>query len=422
MRKLLSVLLSCMLAHAAHAQKTYDTNSVIITRSLMHDLFNANSIPFMQPLVTTINATSNSRFFSQAYVPDSVDKPYFRFSVHTMVGFVRDDQRLYTPSLPTESRPINAWITDYTKITLLPKFSVEIVDTAGLALSLVKRLFHKGLERGYVTVPPQAATIFGNAPGSVNIQRDSLVTILTSDPEFSTVFSQLDSTNKSFIVNAVSKLPAALTLPPGQNMNTLFAAVPQLEIGSWRGTEVLVRYVPPVQWDTSVGDFSFFGLAVKHSLSQYFHDPLFHAAVQVAYQGTKLSNTVGVTEARLEAAADFYDVNLHISKEFKGICEVYTGIDYAAVNINSSYTYVLPQEVQISLGLLGVDPVTREIIKDPSRGWPGDDVKQVSRSTFTDSMLKWTVGVQKSIGRFAVFADYSVSKFNLFTGGLSYRF
>ena len=59
----------------------------------------------MQPLVTTINATSNSRFFTQAYVPKSVDKPYFRFGIHSMIGFVRDDQRLYTPSLPTESRP-----------------------------------------------------------------------------------------------------------------------------------------------------------------------------------------------------------------------------------------------------------------------------------------------------------------------------
>jgi hypothetical protein len=37
-------------------------------------------------------------------------------------------------------------------------------------------------------------------------------------------------------------------------------------------------------------------------------------------------------------------------------------------------------------------------------------------------MLKWTFGLQKTLGRFAVFADYSVSQFNLFTGGLSYRF
>jgi hypothetical protein len=72
--------------------------------------------------------------------------------------------------------------------------------------------------------------------------------------------------------------------------------------------------------------------------------------------------------------------------------------------------------------LLGVDPVTREIIKDPSRGWPGDDVKQVSKSSFNDRMLKWTFGLQKTLGRFAIFADYSVSEFNLFTGGLSYRF
>lgn len=416
------VLLALCATVDVRAQRNYDTNSVIITRSLMHELFNANSVPFMQPLVTTINATSNSRFFSQAYVPTSVDKPYFRFGIHTMMGFVRDDQRLYTPSLPTEARPYAFLDSQFVKVVLFPQPSFQIRDTAGLALSLVKRLFHKGVERGFVTVPSKAATIFGNAPGTVNIQRDSLVTILSTDAEFSAIFSQLDSANKAFLVSAVSKLPAALSLPPGQNMNSLFAAVPQLEIGSWHGTELLLRYVPPVKWDTSVGDFSFFGIALKHSLSQYFNDPLFHAAVQVGYQGTSLANTVGVTEARLEANANFYDVNIHISKEFDGICEVYTGVDYAAVDINSSYSYVLPQEVQISLGLLGVDPATGKVIKDPANGWPGDDVLQVSKSQFTDSMLKWTFGLQKTLGRFAVFADYSVSQFNLFTGGLSYRF
>ena len=187
-------------------------------------------------------------------------------------------------------------------------------------------------------------------------------------------------------------------------------------------SEVLLRFVPPVKWDTSVGDFSFYGIAFKHSLSQYFDDPLFHAALQVGYQGTHLTNTVGVTEAKLDASARFFDVNLHISKEFKDVCEVYTGVDFATVDISSSYTYVLPQEVQISLGLLGVDPVTKEIIKDPARGWPGDNVKQVSSSNFYDSMAKWTVGLQKTIGRVALFADYSVSKFNLFTGGISVRF
>ena len=65
-------------------EKRYDTNSVIITRVLTKDLFELNNVPYMEPLVTSINATSNSRFFNQAFVPKKVSKPYFRFGVHGM--------------------------------------------------------------------------------------------------------------------------------------------------------------------------------------------------------------------------------------------------------------------------------------------------------------------------------------------------
>ncbi len=405
--------------------KKYDTNSVIITRYLEKDMFDANSIPYMQPMITTVNAVSNSRFYQQAYVPTKVDKPYFRFSIQGMVGFVRDDQREYSPELPTEKQNLLTAGLKYVRFnSSTGKF--EVVDTVGLAVTVVKRLFQKGLESGAVVIPKRAATIFGSLKTTVDIKPDSLIKILGTDPEFATLYNAMDSASKSRIVNAVAGLPGYLTLPPGQNINTVFAAVPQLELGSWHGTEMLLRYIPPVRWDTSIGKFSFYGIAIKHSLSQYFNDPLFHCAIQVGYQGTDLTNTVGVTQAQLKATANFFDVNLHISKEIKGVCEVFSGLDYASVSINSTYSYRLPQELQISLGLLEVD-TTSEGVKyvkppDPSRGYPGDNVIQESKSHFTDQTFKWTIGLYREFGPVAVFADYSISKFNLFTGGLLYRF
>ncbi len=412
--------LLCFSTTSLIAQAKYDTNSVIVTRALEKRLFEDNSVPFMQPLVTTLNSTSNSRFFNKAEVPTKVDQPYFRFSVNGMVGFVRDDQREYTPQLPTEKRQLIDFIGNYVEIDFVNmKYSVK--DTAGLMLALIERLFQKGLENGSVTIPARAATIFGNKPGKVEIKTTELVKLLSTDPEFSFVYNALDTNSRKRIDSAVIKLPSMLALPPGQNMSTLFAAVPQLEIGSLYGTELLLRYIPPVRWDTSVGHFSFFGVAVKHSLSQYLNDPGFHMALQVGYQATHLTNTVGVTQAELDATAEFFDVNIHASKSIKGWFDLYTGIDYATVDIKSKYSYLLPQEVQVSLGLREV--VNEEVQPaDPARGYPGDNVIQVSESKFSDATFKWTFGVLKEIGSFGICLDYSVSKFNVFSAGLSYRF
>ena len=420
-----SLLLVIASSTISFATPNYDTNSVIVTRLLEKQLFEANSVPFMQPLVTTLNSASNSRFFNQAYVPTKVDKPYFRFSINSMVGFVRDDQREYTPTLPVENRSVVEFAPQYMDIDLLHnKFSIR--DTAGLMLAVTERLFKKGLDKGFVTLPSKAATFFGNKQGRLDFLPDSLAGLLSSDPEFSFVYNQLDSTSKARLRNTVLKLPGALALPQGQNMNTVFAAVPQLEVGSLYGTELLLRYIPPVKWDTSVGAFSFFGIALKHSISQYFNDPSFHLAMQVGYQTTNLSNTVGVTEAKLTASATFFDVNIHASKSIKDWFDVYTGLDYASVKINSEYRYRLPQEVQISLGLLRVDTDTltnkKTVVKAASAGYPGDDVIQQSDSEFKDATVKWTLGIYRKIGPFAICLDYAVSKFNVFGAGLEFRF
>ncbi len=398
----------------------YDTTSIIITRAIEKQLFDLNSVPYMQPLVQTINAASNARFYDQAYVPKKVDKPYFRFSVNAMYGFVRDDQREYTPALPVEENPLSVILPKYVTLDLVHQ-KLIVTDTAGLAVAIVKRLFKRGLEDSSVTIPSKAATIFGSKQGVVTINTDGLVKILSTDPEFATYYALMDSTSKARIVSAIRGLPDALTLPPGQNMNSVFAAVPQLEIGSLFGTELLLRYIPPVKFDTSVGYFSFFGVALKHSLSQYWNDTSFNVAIQAGYQGTKLTNTVGVTQAELAATADFFDVNIHASKSFPGIVDVYTGFDYTSVHIRSSYSYVLPREVQFKLGMIGLDS-TGTIITDPKQGYYADDVIQVSLNDFHDSSLKWTFGLRREFGPVALSVDYAVAKFNVFGAGLSFRF
>lgn len=290
-RFLLCVVLCGLELAAQNYPRAYDTNAVIVTRKLSKELFDLNSIPFMEPLVTTVNATSNARFFRQADIPSHIERPYVRFGIHTMVGFVRDDQRTYRPTLPTLAQPV-----EYGKYIGYENGTIVLRDTIGLAVDLVKRLFHKAVDSGHVRVPAVAPTVFGNDPTDITIDREYLQQLVRTDPEFATLYNLLPQSTRQMVDSLILKLPSTLSLPPGQNMHTIVAAVPQLEIGALAGTELLVRYIPPVVFDQNIGRFSFWGIGLRHSISQYLRDPLFDIAVQVGYQGTLLRKSVGVSQ------------------------------------------------------------------------------------------------------------------------------
>ncbi|HYF03502.1 MAG TPA: DUF6588 family protein [Patescibacteria group bacterium] len=366
-----------------------DNLTVDVFRRFGRQLLDSNAVPFMQPLVTSINATSNARFFNQAFVPKKVKSPYFRFGIHTMVGFVRDDQKTYRPSLPTDGNP-------FTALTYLNN-----KDTAGAITELLKYVFARGQATGEITLPTEAATIFGNKRQAIPFQREVLKRIVQND----VLYQTLPESTRALVDSAFNRLPAntQFDLPPGQDMRYLVAAVPQFEIGSLFGTELLVRFIPPLELDTNVGKFAFWGVGLKHSLTQYFEEAPFDAAVQAVYQGTSLENTVGETGASLKANGTIWNVNLHASKHFEGIVDIFTGFAFENIRIDADYTYVLPAQVQRDLGIV-------------------DNSPQTSPQIFKDTNYKWVIGLSRQFGPIAIFADYSVSKFNIFSGGIEARF
>lgn len=412
--KIVSIVLvvAATITSAQNYPRNYDTNAVIVTRHLSKELFDANSIPFMEPLVTTVNATSNARFFRQAAIPTAPERPYVRLGVHSMVGFVRDDQRSYHPTLPTLAQPV-----DFAKYVEVRGGQFVLRDTIGLAVDLVKRLFHKSIDSGRVRVPQTAPTIFGYAPSAIDIDREYLLQLIRTDPEFAPLYGLLPESSRQLVDSLLLKLPSSLSLPPGQNMNTIVAAVPQLEVGALWGTELLVRYIPPVVFDQNIGRFSFWGIGLRHSISQYLSDPFLDIAVQIGYQGTLLRKSVGVTNAQLEARGEFLLANVHASRRIEGIVDVYTGIGVEQLTARSSYRYTLPQELQIQLGLLKVLP-DGSVVRDPAGGYPGDDVVQESTATITVRNLKWTLGLARSFGPLTLCLDYNLGAWSLLSLGI----
>lgn len=448
MKKFLFLLLIISVFGSDFAFAKADSVTINLVRYFSRDIFGNNGTAYLKPMVEGINATSNSSFFSTAYVPKKVKKPYFKFGLHGMIGVVPSDMKTYTPNIPTEQFSLSElnkymtfeWINGSPQITAIP-------DTAALAYYALKTILYDAVQAGDITVPTTSATVLGSENKNLYISNEVLRETMKKSPAYAFLPQNFRDTLDKYI----GQFPESFSLPKGANMNVFGAGIPQLEIGSLYGTEALIRFFPPVDMGENIGDFAFWGFGLKHSISQYFttykpgydtatsyesrqelEDTPFDLSIQAVYQGTSLKNKIGVTEADLDANATFWDFNLQFSKRIKNWINIYTGISYEHVSIDADYTYAIPWEMQIQLGMVTkkldaqgnplIDPATGWPIYETNEEYPGDTQPQTSKIKIKDTNWKWIFGLSKDIGRFTIFADYNFSTFGIFSGGISYRF
>jgi len=105
MSRILIVLFALLFVNTLYSQTNPRASdyTIELARSFSKDLFDLNGVLYLSPMVEAVNSTSNARFYTAAYVPRKVSKPYFRVSLNAMTGFVNESQRFYSPSLPTDS-------------------------------------------------------------------------------------------------------------------------------------------------------------------------------------------------------------------------------------------------------------------------------------------------------------------------------
>jgi len=414
-----------------------------LSRALGKDIFDLNGVPFMQPLVEAMNSTSNARFVNSAFIPKQVDKAYFKISLNGMFGVVNDNLRTYTPQFPTEAFNPTV-LLDPSMIKIDSKIvdeklvsNITFIDSARLYHYLLKTVLYDAIKIGDLKVPNESATILGKTNGKIEFKDKNGNSVLIPS-----LNRRLDSVNKALgklglpplsdtLANSLNSifnaLPSIFSLPPGGDYSSLFAGVPQIEIGSYYGTELLLRFIPPIKMSEEIGKFSFYGMGLKHSISQYIDDPDFDMAVQAVYQTTQLTNSVGVTNAELKANANMVNFNIQASKKIKDWFDFYTGLSYDHFNINTRFTYFLASEIQGQVGLrkpVYGDPNDLNLITgwetDPANGYPGDTEPQVAEINLKSNAIKFTFGVKKQLGDFAIFADYNFSNFNIFSAGVQY--
>lgn len=425
------------LTYDAQAEFNYphaSNETILLARALSKGIFELNGVPFIQPLGEVVNITSNSRFFSSAYLYKGTENLYVKVSANGMFGIVPNSKKEYTPQFPAEPLPsdlgqIVAKLSQYLELDLSnplqPKVK-SIKDTSGLIYYAFKTLMYEGIQKGTIKVPKRAPTILGSGRVSLNLPHDSIRSLLESNPIFSLLSPQLRDSIYSYLEN----FPEVFDLPQGANINNIIAGIPQIEFGSIFGTELLLRFIPPVDLGKNIGKFTFWGIGIRHSISQYISKPFINIALQIAYQGTNLKNKIGVTNAELTTSGNFWNANIHFSKQFGRYFEAYSGLSYEMMHINSDYTFTLPRNVQYQLGLIYLyddkdnnDPNDDVIGLNPELGYNGDPYGPMNQNVVvSDKNFKWTIGVLGNFDPMYVYLDFNLSKINIFTFGIMYKF
>lgn len=136
-------------------------------------------------------------------------------------------------------------------------------------------------------------------------------------------------------------------LPPGLlDASIAPLAVPQVGIGTIYGTDAQIRYVPSTNIN-NYGSISVFGLAVRHSVSQYIPASPVDLAVQGSWQ------SVGIDGANEDDLLEIsgWALNGQVSKDVPVIpLTLYGGVQYEKTTTDVEFTYsALGETTTISL-------------------------------------------------------------------------
>jgi hypothetical protein len=125
--------------------------------------------------------------------------------------------------------------------------------------------------------------------------------------------------------------------PGGFDLNSFTLGVPQLTIGAIAGTEALIRFFSLDTGDSEIGDISFIGIGVRHSISQYMVMPPLDLAASITYQ------KLDVGEDLLNAKA--FSLGVQGSKNF-GTFTPYGGLSYDTISMDAHYEYDGATEIE----------------------------------------------------------------------------
>ena len=179
---------------------------------------------------------------------------------------------------------------------------------------------------------------------------------------------------------------SAFAFPGGFDLNSFALAVPQVRIGSFKGTEALIRYIALDVGDIEVGNVSLYGFGLRHSISQYMGPT---APVDLAagfmYQKFELG------EDLIDATA--FTFGVQASKRFPSgfaVLEPYAGLSYDMFQMDVKYE--------------------------------GEDAEPIELSFDSESTAHLTLGLHASAAFLSLYGEYNLANQSGFAFGMGFGF
>ncbi len=182
-----------------------------------------------------------------------------------------------------------------------------------------------------------------------------------------------------------------LKMPNGGNLAAVPFLIPQVQIGLPAGNELLLRVFPKVQINEDLGEIFFWGAGLKHSISQYIPLVPIDLAVQAVYQQMDVGNILNITS---------FAANAQISKKLL-MWTLYGGLGYEKSKMSVKY-----------------DGTAYEVEDDILQAFP----QKIEFDVDGENEYRMTAGIRYSIAILKVYADYTVSKYNVLNFGLGLSF
>lgn len=299
---------------------------------------------YLQPFIDVYGAGMNSGFFHSARMYSNEDSKFnVSFSIQSMGSFVPSSEKYFSAMY----------------------YAATAYDTLG----------QEYIVNAKATVK-NAPTIFGSkTKGTVTTEMND--TIVVGGVFYYPVHqTRVNQTFGGLVSTDVAPL-----------------LVPQLDIGTLLGTEMFLRWIPPIRIG-SYGTTNFFGVGVRHNFSQYLTAIPFNLAGGFYYQNFTMDDTTGKQFISVSAIA----ANLQFSKSL-GLFELYAALQYEASNLNVSYQYV------------------------PSTG-SGQNSNYRINVNFNikgKNSFRILAGVSYSLGSFYLNTDVDISTISAFTFGIGYN-
>ena len=327
---------------------------VLLVSSLFSDIQESlekfgkeNGQAYIKPFVTAYGTNFNSGLYNTA----KVLKPFrFGLFINTMLAFVPDKDNTFMPTRP----------------------DFIITDTNGDPI-----LYNNEVIYLYENPIDETATVFGKDGG------DFVHNSLLDDPA---LLTQLGLSQDD--VNALD-----ISLPDGTNLPAVLLMVPQFHLGLPAGNELMIRGFPKQKINKDIGKIGFWGIGLKHSISQYIPLVPIDLAVQGVYQSLFMGDILELNN---------FALNAEISKKLL-MWTLYAGIGYEQTKLKAEY------ETEI------------KVYNEDSNSFDSEPI-DIDFEIEGDNNFRTTFGLRYSLLLLKLYADYTLSDYSVFNVGFGVSF